>query len=345
MSIKLARSPEVRLRDRSITLTTTHLRRRLGGGILSLTAAIAVGAVMTATASATIGPLTPVTTFNAMLGQTPENLAVGPDGTVYVSLANASEIVRIPPSGPATYLPIPSGGGITVGIALVPGGQAVDVAVRSADASDAGIWQVPLSTFADPQRIAGLPTAAFPNGITFDRRGNLYIADSSLGVIWRLPPRSSTPEVWSSDALLAPAGGSFDGFPLPGANGIKVFRGMVYVSNTSSSEMLRVPIQPNGAAGTVTVWLTGVSVDDFAFALSGDIYAASNPASQLLMITPTGATTVVASGPDGLANTSATLFDPAPGHRTTLYVTNSAYFGGTPSLQEINVGEVGYPLP
>ena len=90
---------------------------------------------------------------------------------------------------------------------------------------------------------------------------------------------------------------------------------------------------------------TGVQADDFAFAVNGDLYMTENPLNRLVRITPRGVVTTVATASDGLENPSDVAFDPRPGHRRDLFITNSAYFGTHPSLQEIPTEAVGQRLP
>jgi sugar lactone lactonase YvrE len=236
-------------------------------------------------------------------------------------------------------------GGITTGLALDRhhGGD-LDVGVRSSDPAAAGIWRISRGPFSDPTRIAALPVDSFANGLTFDDNGNLYIADSNLGRIWRIARGGSHATVWAQSRLLLPTGASYKNFPLPGANGIKVHAGVVYVTNTATEDVLGIPIRRNGAAGQITVRFRGLQGDDFAFAASGDMYIAENPLSKLVRVTPTGRIDTVATANDGLQNPSAAAFDPRPGRRTRLFVTNSAYFGTRPSLQELNTDEVGLRL-
>jgi sugar lactone lactonase YvrE len=290
-------------------------------------------------------PLQTVVAFNPAAQETPENLAIAHDGTIYVSLAFASEIDRIARDGVQRKLVIPSDGGITVGVAIDRRANGLDVAVRSPNPAAAGIWRVPLASFAHPTRIAALPASSFPNGIILDSAGNLYIADSDLGVIWRLAPRATQATVWSESPLLAPTGASFMDFPLPGANGIKIRHSRVYVSNTSTDNILTIPIRADGEAGQGTIKFTGIEADEFAFAANGDLYVAENPPSELVRVTRGGDVTLLATQADGLDNPSAVAFDPKPGQRKQLYITNSAYFGTHPSLQVATTGTVGQRLP
>jgi sugar lactone lactonase YvrE len=311
-------------------------------------ALVAVAAIVfvALTASASAATLRTVLAFNPAAGQTPENLAIDRDGTVYVSLAFASEIRRFSSDGGQTSLVLPTMGGITVGVAIDRHHDGdLDVAVRSPDPAAAGIWRVPRTSFADPVRIAALPTSSFPNGITFDAEGNLYVADSTLGVIWRIARGSSQATVWSESPLLDPTGASFMGFSLPGANGIKIRGDVVYVSNTATQNILSIPILGDGDAGTPAIRFAGIQADDFAFAANGDLYIAENPLSRLIRVTPDGETTTLATQADGLDNPSAVAFDPRPHHRTDLYITNAAYFGTHPSLEVTTADTVGQRLP
>jgi sugar lactone lactonase YvrE len=310
----------------------------------SVAGIVVVALLLAATAAAT--SLRTVTAFDPAAKQTPENLAIAGDGTIYVSLAFAGEIRRIALGKKQATLSIPTGGGITVGVAIDRrhGGD-LDVAVRSPDPSAAGIWRVPRASFDHPTRIAPLPTGSFPNGITFDSAGNLYIADSNLGRIWRLARGASRATVWSRGRALAPTSASFMNVSLPGANGIKIRGGVVYVSNTSTKKILAIPIRADGSAGRIAVRFSGIEADDFAFAANGDLYVAENPPSKLVRIAPGGSLTALATRANGLENPSAVAFGTRPHQRRWLYITNSAYFGTHPSLERTVTRTAGQRLP
>ncbi|MCL2393364.1 MAG: hypothetical protein FWC87_01645 [Acidimicrobiaceae bacterium] len=300
----------------------------------------------TNTADAGSSVLRTVASFDRSTGQTPENLAIESDGDVVVSLSFAGELVDVAPNGSRSFVTLPTGGGLTVGVvADIAHGGDLDVAVESAEASDAGLWRVPLAAFrnpdAQPYRIAALPTSSFPNGMAFDAEGNLYIADSTRGAIWRLARGSSTPTIWSSSPLFVPTGASFGGLALPGANGLKVFQGSVYTSNTSTSEILAVPILPGGAAGAVSVRERIPEPDDFAIAPDGSMFVAENVPDKFVHVSPSGRVTTMFTAADGISNPSAALFSPVRGQAHDLYITNSAYFGDAPSLQMTPIDGLG----
>ena len=77
-----------------------------------------VAVVLVFAAGAAAAPLQTIVAFNPAAKETPENLAIAGDGTIYVSLAFASEIRRIAPDGAQSKLTIPTMGGITVGVAI-----------------------------------------------------------------------------------------------------------------------------------------------------------------------------------------------------------------------------------
>ena len=58
-----------------------------------------VAMVLVLAAGAAAAPLQTSVAFNPAAQETPENLAIARDGTIYVSLAFASEIDRITPAG------------------------------------------------------------------------------------------------------------------------------------------------------------------------------------------------------------------------------------------------------
>ena len=198
------------------------------------------------------------------------------------------------------------------------------VAVSSSDATIAGLWSVPLTAFhggAAPSRAVAMPAGIFLNGITYDRDGTLYIADSTIGRIWRLPHDRDTAEVWLSDPALAPTGAT-DGVPLPGANGVKLAGGRIWVSNSSSSSLLSAPVAPDGSPGPLSVAFDHLfEIDDFLITPRGEIIAALNGANQVVSISRAGQITVLEDEAAGARNPSAVALSACG----DLYVTNAAF--------------------
>ncbi|MEV6994307.1 hypothetical protein AB0N87_34805 [Streptomyces sp. NPDC093228] len=294
-----------------------------------------VAAAVAAAAGASVGPVAaasaPVSDphvlvhYDLAAGQQPENVTTEPDGDLDVVLSRAAQVERVTPGGERKVLaslPVPADGGVntpTLGYSLATG------IVRTADGTLyigyaaghddlTGIWRVrPGGT---PQRIVALTASSFPNGMALDRRtGELYFADSTLGTIWRVPTTGGTPSKWLSGPELAKSS-------LLGANGVKIHRGALWVSNSDAGTVLRVPIRSNGRAGTVRTKATGLTFpDDFAFLGDSDrLIVALNLANEVALVEPDGSHTTVLTGDDGLEGPTSVEIR---GHK--LYVLSASF--------------------
>ena len=263
--------------------------------------------------------------FNLAEGQTPENIAMAPDGTAYVTFAEGRQVASISPSGAVTILatmPLPADGGVntpvlgfplTVGIVRASDGTLYFLyATGTADLT--GVYR--LRPGGTPQRIAPLPADGLPNGLALDAStGTLYVTDSVLGTISTVPVTGGTPATWSAAPELASTG-------FLGANGLKIHNGAVWATNLDKGTILRIPILPNGTAGPVKTVASGLAgIDDFAFTGHGNqILAAINTQNEVALVQPNGSSSVVLTAADGLSNpTSVALYG------NTVYVMSAAY--------------------
>ncbi|MFD3467927.1 SMP-30/gluconolactonase/LRE family protein [Streptomyces sp. NPDC058682] len=302
---------------------------------LSKTAAAAVvltaAAVVAATpgvASAVFAPLScaRITAhFDLARHQTPENIAVAPDGSAYVTFAAARQVAHITPGGSTRILatlPAPADGGVhtpVLGFALTTGiVRAHDgtlyflYATGTADLT--GLWR--LRPGGTPQRIAELPAAGLPNGLALDpRTRTLYITDSVLGTISSVPTTGGTPRTWSTAPELASTG-------FLGANGLKTRGGALWVTNLDRGTVLRIPVLRDGSAGPVQTRATGLAgIDDFAFTGHGDqILAALNGPGEVVVVQPDGTHSTVLTAADGLQNPTSIAL-----RGDTAYVLSAAY--------------------
>jgi len=297
-----------------------------------------VAAISLAAAAATAGPALAasppvshvhiVAHFDIATGQQPENIALERDGAPDVTFAFAHQIARVTRGGVqvlATLPAPPAGSAVPVlgapeflaGIVVASDGTRF-VNYNTGTAALTGVWRV--RPGGRPVRIAALPADSLANGLAIDRgTGMLYVTDSALGVIWRVPVSGGTPVVWASGPDLQSAG-------FLGANGLKVHDGAVWASNTDKGLLLRIPILPGGAAGTIQIAASGVTaIDDFSFtsAVGDTVLAAQNAISQVALILPDGTHTTVLTAADGLSNPSSVA---VTGH--TIYVTSAAYVTG-----------------
>ncbi|MFE1443244.1 SMP-30/gluconolactonase/LRE family protein [Streptomyces sp. NPDC058739] len=294
-------------------------------------AAVLAAAVATATpvpASAASDPLRCARTtvhFDLAKGQTPENITLGRDGTAYVTLAKARQVAAVSRRDGVRVLatlPEPADGGIhtpalgfplTTGIVRAQDGTLYFLyATGTADLT--GVWR--LRPGGRPQRIAALPATGLPNGLALDSRTRtLYVTDSALGTLWRVPVSGGTATAWSTDPALAPAG-------FLGANGLKIHNGALWATNLDKGTIVRIPILPDGRAGTARLTATGLTgIDDFAFTGHGDqIIAALNTVNQVALIRPDGTRTTVLTAADGLQGPTSIAL-----RGNTVHVTSAAY--------------------
>ena len=289
--------------------------------------------------------------FNPAALETPENLAFDRDANLYVSLALTGEIRKIAPDGTqSTFIQFPIGAPLTLcgpffnavtGITIDPQDDTLYASVVSCDLASRGIWRVDPDGTADI--LATLPLASIPNGIDL-HRGFLYVADSSLSRVWRVPAGGGTAEVWFEDPLLAGDLGS----GLPGANGLKIFRREVYVASSTQGLIVAIPIEPDGSAGTARVHAvmpSGTGCDDFDLDVHGSIYCTTDPTNLLVRLDPDGTTEILLTAADGLDGPTAALFGRRGQDRFNLYITNGAFpfFSTThqPSLMRLHLAVPG----
>ncbi|MCQ4212811.1 hypothetical protein [Streptomyces longispororuber] len=267
--------------------------------------------------------------FDLARGQTPENIALRPDGTAVVTFAAARQVASVSPTGTTQILatlPAPADGGVhtpVLGFALTAGVvRAQDGTLyflyASGSADLTGLWQ--LRPGGTPHRIAPLPADSLPNGLALNEPNDrLYIADSVKGRIYTVPTTGGTPTVWSDDPRLAPAG-------FLGVNGLKIHDHALWATNLDHGTVLRIPFGPRAQAERPQVKATGLAgIDDFAFTGRGnEILAALDGPNKVVRISPDGTSTVVLTEADGLQNPTSIAV-----RRGTAYIPSAAYTTAT----------------
>jgi sugar lactone lactonase YvrE len=332
-------------RRRAAAVTVSVLAAALGGTY----AAAQAQAAPTTAATAGTGTLRTVQVYDYAKQQTAEHVTIAPDGTRYVSLGFGGQLEVEHPGGPSRILTFPgAGAGTFIGAAVVAPDGAVYVSVGSADPAVPGVWTVaPDGTLA---RYAALPSQGSElNGMAMDSQGNLYVADSNLGRIYRVPtrgPAAGTGQTWVQSQLLDPVAGQIlDGIAFPGANGVAVFRGSLYVSNSAQENILSIPLARDGSPGPIRIAYPGIISDDIAFDVQGNLYTTTDPFETVNRVAPDGTVTVLANSSDGLTGPSSVAFGTGR-DRTTLFITDLGVFS-TPhisQLQSIKVGIPGAPV-
>jgi DNA-binding beta-propeller fold protein YncE len=222
-----------------------------------------------------------------------EGLTVGPDGNIYVpTFGFAGKTVL---SGPATLYVISPNGKLLRQVAIAgSSGHMLGLRFNPKNGFllvlDFGAGTVlhvdPVtgssSVFMGPIAKSGL------NALTFDNLGNVYVSDSFNGVIWTTGPTGGAASPWSSDPLLGPGTGLTPPF---GANGVE-FNGagtMMYVANTAFHQIIQIPVNSNGSAGTASIFVTGINAPDgIAIDSQDNLWVCANQENEIVVVDPTG---------------------------------------------------------
>lgn len=278
-------------------------------------------------ASLTLSDPRIVAHFDFQAGETPENIALEPDGSANLTFAFAGRVVRVAKNGdtlPVATLPAATNPATPlIGAALALG------IVRTSDGSlyvnyltgqeeqtgvPTGVYRI--APDGTVELFAALPATSFANGLALDEKhGVLYAADSILGKVWRISLDDAAVTTWATGTALEP-----DGFV--GANGVKVHGGAVWVSNTDRATLLRIPVNQDGSAGAIETRATGVAgIDDFAFPGTGDsVIAALVQTSQVALVRPDGTHSILLNPEAGLSNPTSVAV-----RHHTVYVPSAAF--------------------
>lgn len=300
---------------------------------------------------------TTVATFNPAVGDLPESLTIGDDGSFYLSMSTAA-IKRVAPDHTvSTFATLPvTPGAFATGLKFGPDGYLyAGSAGFGPSPSAAFIWRISPSGVVT--QYAALDANGFPNDLAFDDHGNLFVTDPFLGLVWKIDHHTHVASVWLSDPLLAgnPAHPALT-LHYFGVDGIAFDdkKRNLYFGNVDFGEILKVDIACDGSAGDLEVFAGDaklLGVDGIAFDKKGTLYAAINGQDSLAAVDDDGHVTTVATGAP-LDAPSSLVFGNHGNDKKTLYVANFAVlraFGvkpgpAKPSLVSIPVKFGGLPL-
>lgn len=278
------------------------------GASVAIAAASTIGFVGGTTTAA--GHVEPVVAFDPAMGELPEGVAVDRKGNVFVSLSPLGQVVKVPAGStepePFGSVPVAPGDFGVLGLATDATGN-VYGAVLSDLPGSTGVWKFDRKT-GDATRVAGTEQIVFPNSVAFDHRGTMYVTDTILGAVWRVP-RGGSAEPWIQDETLTGTGLFGFGFPI-GANGIDVNGDAVLVAVTERAHVVRIPIEADGSAGEAALFadLTTIGpeggpalLDGLATGNDGEIYVTALNLHSVFEIDAGGTDiTAVATADDGL---------------------------------------------
>lgn len=261
-----------------------------------------------------------------------ENLVIDDAGSLLVTSYLDGRILHVTPSGDvSTLAEIP---GYPVGIALDVDGTAYVTVHRESAFGPPNPNQAMQVYMLDAQAptgaewVADLPQASFLNGIERLSAGVFLIADSQTGQIFRFDAPSGEVSVWLDDPLLY----GQEGVPVPAANGIKVFGGKVYISNSIAGRLVEVSVV-DGQADAAAAF-ADINLDDFAFSEAGILYGATHTET-VVRFHPDLGVEAIAGADEAVSGNTAVALGKTDADRNALYVISDGGFfqsGGDPSL-------------
>ena len=167
------------------------------------------------------------------------------------------------------------------------------------------------------------------------------MADSNLGLIWKVGPDGGEPVVWADDDLL----GTGEGSALPAANGIKIAAdGTVFVTTTLPGRVVRIEVNSDGSAGEITQWDSGISGDDFDIDSRGRLYVTTHPFNTVVRLESGQACAVVGNADMGIVGPTAAVFGARAEDSSVLYVVNDGGYmlplrGAGPAIVGLDLSE------
>ena len=268
-----------------------------------------------------------------------ENIVALPDGALIVTEAADHELLRVDPDGRSTVLH--TGAAHATGVALDVDGAVV---ATGNDAQERPAILV-FSPGGELRTTIPVDGAAFLNGLAVLEPGVVLANDSAAGTIFRVDLATGEATTWLADEALAPDPERNE--LLPGANGIKLHDGDVWVSNSSRGTVLRVPLTGDELrAGTLEVVHRDVIIDDFAIAADGTIYGATHVFDSVVRLEPDGTRATIATAEDGVVGSTAVAFGRTATDATSLYVAGDGGVSLEPETAveaRVTVLDVGEP--
>lgn len=257
-----------------------------------------------------------------------EGIAQGPDDTLVLAGSAGLDyatgdtgrirgevVVRDPGGAERTHFTPPAG--CTAGVTAVAPDGGMFMAVTG---SARGLWR--LEPDGHGRLLAPTPPGSWPNGVSFGPagpQGPVYLADSAMGVIWMIDPETGDLRAaYEGDELRARAGAL-----APGANGIQLFGGQMYVTNSDAATLTRFDVDDDHRLRNPFPVVTGVPADDFAVDDDGTFYLTTHIFDAVVRVDPDGRRSTIAATAEHVTGaTDCTLARDDRGRRTLFVVTD-----------------------
>lgn len=236
---------------------------------------------------ASLLPTTTIATFP--IGSFLENLAFRRNGSVLVSSMSDGSLYQVRPQDGSHAKVYSWDGYEATGIVEDPVDSDVFY-VSVGKGNERGSWTVwkidfnagdeskpTVSPFVD------VPEALWLNGSTTIREKSIvFMADSLQGRVYQLDIPTREACVWLSHQLLEKM---TTRPPWPGVNGLDVFQGELYATNSDRGLLLKASVDHESGqyvADSLEIIQENIIGDDFAFDREGNLYMATNPNQTIL---------------------------------------------------------------
>jgi sugar lactone lactonase YvrE len=267
-----------------------------------------------------------------------EGLTVGPDGNIYVpsfgfnangALTGNAVLFVIRPDGKLVrQVTIANSSPHMLGLGFNP----VNGFLLILDFGAGKVLHVDPMTGTSSVFMTPTVAGAGLNALTFDKFGNVYVSDSFNGIIWKTGPNGGTPTIWKSDPLLGPGTGLTPPF---GANGIEFDNAgtLMYVANTAFHQIIKIPVNRDGTAGTASIFITGINAPDgIAIDKHDNLWICANQEDDIIVLDKSGKVIAKLGDFNGINERGVVrglLFPASPAFSPdgkTLYVSNLTLF-------------------
>jgi hypothetical protein len=241
-----------------------------------------------------------------------ENIAIDAKGNLFVNSHLDGKIYKIDKAGKRSEWATIDG--TIAGISLNPDGSAV--VSGWIKGKEPAVFKV--SPSGKNEVLTRLPDGQFPNGVVRLASNRFLVADSYKGVIWDIDAARKTSQVWLEHEFLSRANTAN---PTPAVNGIKLFGGALYASNTARQLLIKIPLN-GGKAGIPVVLQKDIGLDDFDFDKQGVLYGSTHVYNNVVRVEPSGQVSILAGVEQGMAGSTAVAVQPGKGALAVYVVTN-----------------------
>jgi sugar lactone lactonase YvrE len=267
----------------------------------------------------------PIKIAQFAVGTWVENIAIRSNGKFLVTMTTPPEVWEIDPKSPGLNSSrlIHHFDGVQRATGITEVERDVFMVVAGSS-----IWRIDLRKQDEDcvSEAINVTASRLLNGMaTLDAStGTVLVADSQLGLIWRVNTKTTEYEVVLEDDTMAPSDEL--GFSL-GINGVRIWRDFVYYNNCPRRLLCRVRIDrtTGRAVGPYEIISQGVLSDDFAVAQDGTAYLAGLNDNVVTHVRLNGSREVVAGNLNStdMAGATSAAFGRTTGYRSVLYVTTS----------------------